>query len=187
MRFMQLLSIGVLCTLLAPVSLAYDLSASNSLTAAPGETVTVTVSMSDIATNPPGPVLSLDMTLSYNPTEMTLVADRLGSFFPVSPAPILVVNYADPAPGDVSVTIALTGAVGVNLVEEGEILELDFTIAPGAADGLLAIDLKTANINEIEADNLVDGEITVTTPVAESLYRSNVPMIIQVCAAIGCP
>ena len=162
-------------------SQAFDLSA-GSTTAAPSETVTLLVTIDDIATNPPGNLLAVDLNISYDATALSLATPRVGSFFPADGSTNSAFN--DVGPGNLLVSISNTG--GVALVEGGELLELDFTVAPGAIDGAKAIDITFGEVNEIPADNLVDGALTVASPVADTVYPSNVQMIIRVCQVVGC-
>jgi len=158
--------VSVYCTLSASYVLAFDISASNTLTAAPGDTVTVVVSMIDVANGPPGPVESIDLTFKYDSAALSLDSDALGSFFPGSAASTYAINYAAGGPGQVSISIITVN--GLAPIEGGELLLLDFTVLPTTAGGLQVIDLTLGDFNEGFISTLVDGLITVATPVAET-------------------
>lgn len=161
---------------------AFEFSGPTEQVAAPGETVTWVVSMSDIATNPPGPIEALYLQLSYDANALAITASRAGSFFPAANTSFVPNNNVA---GQYNVSIVPVS--GQSLLEGGQVLEIDFQIAPGAADGPITIDLTASEVNEGYLSAVLgDGVITVQAPQQEAVYRSNLMTIIQVCQVIGC-
>lgn len=162
--------------------LAFELVGLTEQVAAPGETISWSVTMSDIANDPPGPVEALYLLLSYDASVLAITASRAGSFF--NPGTTSFVPNSSVA-GQYSVSIV--PVLGQPLVEGGQVLEIDFEILPAAVAGPVNIDLTSSEVNEgYLSAVLVDGVITVQLAQQDELYDSNVMTIIRACQVVGC-